>query len=197
MRSLLAPTTDPHGVLQDKTLLGHRPRTERHDRIERVGPLAIVLERVLSSHGAGGRRPLHVHRPQHDVEVMHAPRHLVPAPGQLHPIVAVVVVAVGIVRSRGSRSRVEVPIQLRRRIAVRRRPVAGPPVLVVPHFDFGDFAQLARLDNVHRFPVMFAAALLRAELNDLVVLPGRLHQRTALANAVAQRLSPGTRPCPP
>ena len=119
---------------------------------------------------------------------MHAPGHLVAGAGQLEPVVAVVVVDVGIVRPHRGRADVEVPVQFRRRIAIGREAAAGRPVRVVPDLDHRDVAQPARLNDLDRLAIVLLAVLLRADLHDAIVLLGRLDQVASFADRVAQRL---------
>ena len=59
---------------------------------------------------------------------------------------------------------------------------------MIPDFDFADRAKLARLNDVDGFSVMLHAVLLSADLDDAIVLLGRLDQIPAFSDEVAQRL---------
>ena len=142
VRAVLVAAADPHRVLEDEPVLRHRAGTVFGDGRKGVGPLAVVVrESELPAVGADGLRPPDAHRPMDDVEVVDAPGHLVAAAGNLEPVVAVVVVAVGIVGHHRRRADVEIPVQFLGRIAVGRRAPSGRPVFVVPHLHFRDLAQ--------------------------------------------------------
>ena len=188
VRAVFVAAADAHVVLHDETILGHRAGSELQDGGNRIGPLAVVLEGVLAAHGRDGYRVFNTHGPKHDVVVMHAPSNLMPAAGKLDPVVAVVVVPVGIVWPIRRGPHVKIPIECLGRVAISGRAEAGRPIIVVPNFDFRNIAQLAIADRLDGFVIVLSAALLRAGLHDAVVLLGGLDGELALANRVAHRL---------
>src|SRR5205807_1068496 len=85
-------------------------------------------------------------------------------------------------------------VLVRRLEDVRRRGPRGPAdavgsqVHVVPQADEVDAAQFAALEDAGDLAVVRGGAVLRAGLDDAVVLPGRLDHGPALADVVGQRL---------
>ncbi len=55
---------------------------------------------------------------------------------------------------------------------------------MVPHLDLGDVAQPARMDHFNRLAIMLHAMLLRADLDNAVILFRSLDQGAPFANRV-------------
>ncbi len=187
MRSLFTLAPGAHRVLEDEAALGHRTRSKFRRCRERIGVVVVVIEREVAASCKHGLWRVHAHRPQHDVEMVHAPRHLMPGACNAEPIVPVVVIHVRVVGAIGRRTDVKVPVQFRWRRAVARRTCARKAILVIPDPHFRDLAQFPGLDQFHSLLVVLLAALLRAHLHNAAVLARRLDRKRTLANRVAQR----------
>ena len=117
---------------------------------------------------------------------MHAVVACIPA-GVVPQVVPPVVVDGRAVAPLGGRAVPNVPVEAGRRIAIRSQGKV-PLALHVEHAAQVDITELALFDELLRFEVIRGAAVLRADLNDPLVLPSGLDHLLAFPRVVAGRL---------
>ena len=153
--------------------------------LEQVAGVGDVVHHHLPAGGHRGRRRIHSHRPERDVEMVRPPigEH---AAAVVEPPVMIQPRAVE--RHVRRRPEPQVPVVSGRGFRIREAPGARPAVGVVPALHQPDLAQPPRAHDLDGLLVVRAGPLLRPHQGNDAVPAGRGDHRAPLQHRVRQRL---------